>query len=131
MKRRIESFFQGRYGGDEFSIFLLALSIVMVILGRILASRFMLILGYMPLIYSSIRIFSKDINTRMAENYKFKLAIRPLEKKFNIMKMRFRDRKKYKYIKCPNCKTYVRLPRNKGRLKIRCRKCGHEFEGRT
>lgn len=131
MKSKIKRFFQSRYGGDEFSNFLLGISIFLVIIGSIVKSSLLTFIAYIPLIYSITRVLSKNINLRMAENRKFKQAINPVMKKIDILKMKFRDRKKYKYIQCPNCKTYVRLPRKKGRLKIRCTKCGHKFEGRT
>ena len=35
--------------------------------------------------------------------------------------------KEYHIYKCPNCKQKLRVPRGRGRIAIRCRKCGTEF----
>ena len=34
---------------------------------------------------------------------------------------------KNKIIKCPECETKLRVPLDKGKLKITCKKCSHEF----
>lgn len=41
------------------------------------------------------------------------------------------EEKKYKVFECPNCKTKLRVPRGKGKVRITCRNCGEKFEGRT
>ena len=33
----------------------------------------------------------------------------------------------YKVINCPNCSTRVRVPKNKGKIKVTCKKCGENF----
>lgn len=33
-----------------------------------------------------------------------------------------------KVIECPNCRTRLRIPSNKGTLKINCKKCGEIFK---
>ena len=39
--------------------------------------------------------------------------------------------KKYKIFKCPNCGQKIRIPRGHGKVSVHCRKCGHDFIGRT
>ncbi len=31
-------------------------------------------------------------------------------------------------IECPNCRSKMRIPKNKGTLKITCKKCSHGFK---
>ena len=33
--------------------------------------------------------------------------------------------------KCPNCGQKIRIPRGHGKVSVHCRKCGHDFIGRT
>ena len=33
----------------------------------------------------------------------------------------------YKVVDCPSCKTRLRVPKGKGKLKISCPKCSHSF----
>lgn len=33
----------------------------------------------------------------------------------------------YKVIDCPNCKTRLRVPKGKGKIKITCQKCSNAF----
>ena len=39
--------------------------------------------------------------------------------------------KVYAYYRCPKCRTELRVPRGKGKIKIKCPKCGEEFIKRT
>jgi transcription elongation factor Elf1 len=36
--------------------------------------------------------------------------------------------KKYKYFKCPECKSWLRLPRGVGEVTVTCGKCRHAFK---
>ena len=37
----------------------------------------------------------------------------------------------YKVINCPNCSTRARVPKDKGKIKVTCKKCGEEFITKT
>ena len=43
---------------------------------------------------------------------------------------RLRDRQN-RYFTCPRCRQVVRVPRGKGRINIRCPKCGEQFIKKT
>ncbi len=51
--------------------------------------------------------------------------------KARIKKERKESKKLYKYYKCPKCKTELRVPRGKGKIKIKCPKCQEQFIKRT
>ena len=51
--------------------------------------------------------------------------------KFEMIKVRWTQRKDYKFFTCPNCKTALRVPRGHGKVNIVCRKCGTSFTGKT
>ncbi len=126
-----KKFMNGRYGGDQFSMVLLVTSILLMIIGRLTGLSLFIFISYIPLIFSIYRMFSKDIAKRRMENYKFSIFISPIYSKYKKIQRRFKERKTYKYFKCPNCHTELRLPKGKGRIKITCPKCKEKFEGRT
>lgn len=33
----------------------------------------------------------------------------------------------YQVVNCPNCQKRLRVPKNKGKLKITCKHCDHQF----
>ena len=39
-----------------------------------------------------------------------------------------RDRKNYRYFKCPCCKQVQKAPKGRGRIRVTCHKCGNVFE---
>ena len=62
------------------------------------------------------------------ENHKFLKKTSKLRAWFKFCRTRYSDRKVYKYVKCPNCKNYSRVPKGKGKIKITCRVCKKQFD---
>ena len=121
-------FMTGRYGSDELNMGLLtgavALSIVNVILGLFLRENRVYASIINPSLYALMmlllgcnifRCFSRNIYKRRQENRRF----------VNFF-TRLRDRQ-HRYFRCPGCKQRVRVPRGKGKISIRCPKCGCKF----
>ncbi|SHH32326.1 hypothetical protein SAMN02745245_01081 [Anaerosphaera aminiphila DSM 21120] len=136
MKEKFYRFMQGRYGAhygmDALSKFLFGLMFVLVLatifLGNNVISNVGLILLIVVLYY---RLFSKNVTARYQENQKFLNITAPVRKFFTRTKRNVKERKEYKYIQCENCKQELRVPRKKGKIKVTCKKCGHQFEVRT
>jgi len=113
----------GRYGPDH-------LGIAMVILSFILSLLYAFI-GYIPLLYLSyfvfgltiFRMLSRNVIRRRAENDKFIRYWWPVRMKIKNLIQKIKDKLKYKYYKCPSCKTKLRVPKGKGKIKITCPKC--------
>ena len=49
---------------------------------------------------------------------------------YNRFKKFFTDRQN-RYYGCPSCGQTVRVPRKKGRISIKCPRCGQRFEKKT
>ena len=47
---------------------------------------------------------------------------------FTLTQKKFRDRKDFRYIKCPVCKAQLRVKNKKGNHVVRCPRCGSEFD---
>ena len=105
MKERIMRFMQGRYGVDPFCRFLLVAGLVVVFLSAFLGNgavgMIFYLLGWVLIIYCYFRMFSRNVSKRYAENQAF------LAKTYSKQK--------------------IRIPRGKGKIEIRCPKCGTTF----
>lgn len=123
----------GRYGGDQLSIALMILSIVLMIILQIVALAlnfiWIEILAYIPLAFAVFRIFSRNLYKRQQENQKFLKLWAPIQSAVKFQRTKWKDRKTHKYFTCPNCKAKLRVPRQGGKkLRITCTKCKTDFE---
>ena len=124
-------FMYGRYGTDQLNMALLIISLVLSLVSSILSIffsnslafsivyLFVSLLTYVLLFFAIFRIFSRNIYKRRRENQKFLNG-------WN----RIRDRK-HRYFRCPQCHQTVRVPRNRGKINIRCPNCGEKFIKKT
>ena len=133
MREKIRQIFTGRQGMDELSKFLfwtgLAGFVPALLIGGGLGSL-LLTLALMLLVFSFVRAFSRNLPLREAENL---LLLRWADKKkraYAAWKDRLKDRKDYRYFKCPGCGRWLRVPRHKGKIHINCR-CGYTLYRRT
>ena len=119
----LKKFMANRYGGgDQLSVYLIILSIVLIILARITDIAIIVFISYIPMFFVIYRMLSKDINKRHMENYKFAIFISPIYSKLKRIKNRITDSKSHKHFTCTNCKTTLRVPKGKGQIMMTCPK---------
>lgn len=131
-------FMAGRYGADQLARFLSCVSLVCITLslltrrvasGKLSSLLLSLCMGL--LLWSYVRMFSRNYTRRRRENEFY------LDKKYRLtswLKLHrecFRQRRDYAFYRCPGCRQLVRVPRGKGKLRITCRRCGYSFEKKT
>lgn len=121
-------FFMGRRGADQLGMALLLLSLVMSIISSIFGIFLLSILSTVLWIYVLFRMFSKNIPAREKENRWFMSKYMPIVSSMRQAKVRFKNRKIYLYYKCPNCRVWLKLPRNIGEKTVTCGKCGATFK---
>ena len=131
MKEKIGRFMAGRYGNDKLNQFMMAVFLGCAVLNLFVRNAYastvlnswecLLIL----LVY--IRMFSRNISKRYAENQKYLALENRLRRFFGQKRYLMQQRKEYHIYKCPGCKQKIRIPRGKGKISIRCPKCGKEF----
>lgn len=124
-------FMYGRNGGDQLGLFMLALAIMLDIVNVFVKSDVVYgiisIASAVLLLVTLLRMFSKNLAKRRAENTKFLQKVWwPLKGKID----RIKD-KEHKYFTCPNCRTICRVPRGKGKLVITCPKCRNQIHGKS
>lgn len=128
---QIRRFMYGRYGFDQYTRALIFLSLFFSLIGTL--TRFMpvLFLAYIPFIYGIYRTVSRNISKRSQENLRYSKMTGHLKNSLNKIKLACIGTKTHKYYKCTHCKQTIRVPRDKGKIRITCPKCKTEFIRRT
>ena len=130
IREKIQKFMWGRYGNDRLNRVLMTLSMAFILLSFLRLPGAYLI-AVLLLLWVYYRMFSKQTAKRCEENRKymrFEAAVRSF---FLRKKRELQDRKTHHIYRCPNCKQKLRVPKGRGRIVIRCRKCGTEFEKKS
>lgn len=133
MRERLARFMAGRNGNDQLNIFLLVVDVVLIVLSTIWksASGVLYPLVLVLLVYIYFRMFSRNVYKRREENGKYMRLKYKVDAALRLRKERWVQRKDYKFFTCPSCRTSLRVPRHRGKVKIVCRKCGTSFFGKT
>lgn len=121
----------GRYGTDQLNIALLILCMVITLTSRIAGVSWLFFVSYVPLLFAAFRMFSRNVTKRRAENMKFMKFWRPVRDWFVQRFVMLRQSRQYRFFRCPSCRATVRVPRKKGKIRISCPNCGHEFVKKT
>ena len=125
--RKLQEFMYGRYGGDTMNTVLLISGLVVSILGQLFNLTVHVLIAYVFYGYSIFRILSKNIYARQKELYSFMKIWTPVQKWYKMRVMIWKDRKNYRYFKCPNCGQYLRAPKGRGKIEVTCQKCRKQF----
>lgn len=127
----LRRFMYGRYGNDALGHFLMISGLVVAALWSFAHSTALALLLILLLSICYYRIFSRNISRRQEENRRFLQWWSPKQKAVYDAWARFQDRKVHRYYKCSSCKSYLRVPRGKGKINIKCPKCGNQFVKKT
>ena len=128
MKQKLISFFYGRNGMDTLANATIFPSLILLLVSGFVSAewlRFILyFLSTVGLLYGYYRVFSRNLYKRQKENAEFKEF-------FKIMKLKYKDRKTYRYYRCRNCHAWMRVPKGMGSITITCRVCKIKFNKTT
>jgi hypothetical protein len=128
MANKMRTFLYGRNGFDNLAKHSMIASIVVFLIYGFWTPgvvKFALaVLTYMLMGYAYFRIFSKNVYKRVQENKKYLGFI-------NMTKTRWQQRKTHRFFRCPKCKTWLRVPKGRGKITITCVKCSTKFDKRT
>ena len=137
IKQSIRSFMAGRNGADHLSIALLWTGLICYLLGSILGSvqvmaialvgALLNVVGFAAYVFCVFRMFSRNLEKRRAENRRYVTMAEKKKTERRQAKVRFQNRKTYKYFKCPGCKAWLRLTRGKGVVTVTCSRCHTSF----
>lgn len=137
MKGWFNNLFHGRQGMDELSkamfwwglACLLVSTLLSALLNGVLSLPFSWI-GLLLIILCFVRAFSRRLEQRELENGAYLAFLERRRRQWEMRKERFRQRRDFRFFKCPGCGTILRVPRGKGKIHINCR-CGYVLYRRT
>lgn len=119
-------FMYGRNGVDALSWALVVLEVVLSLLSSFIhvrsVSQALYFVSTALMFVVLLRIFSRNLARRQAENAKFLTWWTPKANAIRGAKARRAD-KAHKYVRC-SCGAYCRVPKNIGKVELTCPKCG-------
>ena len=127
IKSALARFMQGRNGADNYGMFTLITGLIVSLLSRFIGLPILGFVGLGLYVYTIFRMLSRNREKRMAENRKYLTLSANVKTKSLQFVRRVKNRKDYKYFKCPNCKVLLRLKRGTGDKEITCVRCNHQF----
>ena len=127
LKQSFRSFMNGRHGADALSAPTLWLGLILYLLGAITGLGILTLLGFAAYVVMIFRMFSRNEDKRAAENRRYLAWKQRVTTKARQARNRFKNRKQYKYFKCPNCHAWLRLPRKAGVVSVTCNRCHSSF----
>lgn len=138
IKQTLRSFMNGRNGGDKLGMGLLWTGLGCYLVGSILGSvqggavfpaigMLLTLAGFASYVYAIFRMFSRNLEKRRDENRRYENRLNQVQTKRRQAAVRFKNRKQYKYFRCPGCKAWLRLPRGTGVVTVTCSRCHNSF----
>ena len=121
-------FMYGRNGVDALSWALVVLEVVLSLLSFFIhvrgVSQALYFVSTVLMFVVLLRIFSRNLARRQAENAKFLTWWTPKANAIRGARARRAD-KAHKYVRC-SCGAYCRVPRGVGKIELTCPKCGRK-----
>ncbi len=121
-------FMYGRNGVDALSWALVVLEVVLSLLSAFIhvrgVSQALYFVSTALMFVVLLRIFSRNLARRQAENAKFLTWWTPKANAIRGARARRAD-KAHKYVRC-SCGAYCRVPRGVGKIELTCPKCGRK-----
>ena len=131
MRQALARFMMGRHGADNLGMFTLLTGLVCSLLGSFTRLGLLSLIGLILYIITLFRMFSRNHEKRMAENRKYIELTSGWKTKISQFIKRTKNRRDYKYFKCPNCKVLLRMKRGSGEKDITCVRCGFQFKQKS
>ena len=128
LRMSLARFMQGRHGPDNLGMFTLIAGLVCSLLGSFTRIGLLSLAGFVLYIWTLFRMLSRNHEKRMAENRKYIDLTSDWKTKCRQFFKRMKNRREYRYFKCPNCKVLLRMKRGSGEKDITCVRCGHQFK---
>lgn len=138
----LQRFMMGRYGTDNLGLALMVAGMICSLVSSIFGWIAVWILSYICFGWMLFRMLSRNIPARRRENDAAAKFLRPMGQKLaplmhkagqklRLWQQMWQCRKTHRYYKCPKCRQQVRVPRNKGRIRIVCPRCRGDFIRKT
>ena len=131
LKMSLARFMQGRHGPDNLGMFTLIAGLVCSLLSSFTGIGLLSLAGFGLYLWTLFRMLSRNNEKRLAENRKYIELTSNWKLKSRQFTKRLKNRRDYRYFKCPNCKVLLRLKRGCGEKDITCVRCGYQFKQKS
>ena len=131
IRESLSRFMVGRHGADNLGMFTLISGLASSLLGSFTRVGLLSLIGLVLYIITLFRMFSRNHEKRMAENRKYIELTSGWKTKGRQFCKRMKNRRDYRYFRCPNCKVLLRLKRGSGEKDITCVRCGYQFKQKS
>lgn len=123
LAQKLQQFMVGRYGNDEFTLFLSIAGLILGLLANFKYLGFLYYIGAILIFFGLFRTLSKNYNARRKElNWYLLWSAKP-KSEIKLLINRIQERETHKYFKCKKCKAVLRVPKGRGKIEITCPKC--------
>lgn len=130
IRQKLARFLYGRNGPDTIYNVCIWTAFAIAVLNIFLRVWPLDIVYFLLFGYAFFRLLSRNIARRQAENQAFRRFFARIFAKpsrtFGLWKKKSADRA-HVYKRCPNCKSQLRFPREKGEHTVRCPRCTCTF----
>ena len=126
-KERLQRFMYGRYGMDGLGKFMSWTSIILLLCSMLFGIDILYFVSVALLVWCYFRMFSRNVQKRYQENCVYYRYVNIVGDFFKRQKSYMKQSKTHHIYKCPQCKQKIRIPKGKGKVAIRCQRCGTEF----
>ena len=131
LRNGLARLFYGRNGFDDMARASYFAALILMIINIFADNVAVYVIWVLLFGYATFRIYSKNITKRYAENQKFLSVTKAPRSYANLLRLQVRDRDTSRYFICKRCHQQIRVPKGKGRIEIRCPKCGERFIKKT
>ena len=128
LRESFARFMQGRHGTDNLGLFTLVAGLACSLLASFTGIGLLSLIGMALYIWTIFRMFSRNNEKRWAENRKYVELTSGWKTKISQFVRRMKNRRDYRYFKCPNCKVLMRAKRGRGELDLTCFRCGFQYK---
>ncbi|MBR3223825.1 MAG: hypothetical protein IKF78_00695 [Atopobiaceae bacterium] len=129
--QKLASWLRGRNGTDELSTCVIVVAFILVVVNIFVRSLVLTIISGVLIVYALFRMTSKNLEARENENGVFTEFIGPVRPWLRNPAQAMGEARAYKHLKCPECGQRVRVPRGKGKIRVRCPQCNMKFDARS
>ena len=125
-----QNLMSGRYGGDNYGLFLFVTGLALMIIGAVsnnIPGTILMMIATAEIVFAYVRLMSKKYDKRREENRRYLYKRNSFLGSFKIVWRTLKEGRRYKFYKCPQCAVVLRLPKGAGMIEITCPKCGKKF----
>ncbi len=128
VKAGLYRFMMGRYGADKLGLFLIWGAVIVSLIGSLTGLAALSLISMLMWAFALFRMLSRNLAARRKENDRFLSLWQPVATSVRQACARFKNRRQFRYFRCPHCHAWLKLPRGVGQVTMKCGKCAHQFD---